>query len=133
MRKGIMDSIRTFFSPTTTGIISIKEENYYDYVNRNYNEDSVQSSQTESEDGISNDNRMDPLLKEAARLIVKEQIGSTSLIQRRFGIGYNRASRIMDELEKVGVVSHAYNSQPRDVLIQDEKSIESKLADFCTK
>ena len=102
-------------------------------MNRNYNEDSVQSSQTESEDGISNDNRMDPLLKEAARLIVKEQIGSTSLIQRRFGIGYNRASRIMDELEKVGVVSHAYNSQPRDVLIQDEKSIESKLADFCTK
>jgi len=129
-RKSILDSIRAFFSPSTTGIIPLKEDEKY--MNSSWNESDQKKNHTEKEDSIFNDNMADPLFKEAARLIVKEQIGSTSLIQRRLGIGYNRASRIMDELEKAGVVSHIYNSRPRDVLIQDETSIENLLAEFCT-
>ena len=48
--------------------------------------------------------RLDPLFEDAARLIVYQQQGSTSLIQRKFAIGYNRAGRIMDQLEKAGIV-----------------------------
>ena len=71
---------------------------------------------------------MDPLFEDAARLIVVQQSGSTSLIQRKFSIGYNRAGRLMDQLEKAGVVGQAHGSKPREVLIQDEMSLESLLS-----
>jgi S-DNA-T family DNA segregation ATPase FtsK/SpoIIIE len=56
---------------------------------------------------------------------VHEQSGSTSLIQRKFAIGYNRAGRLMDMLEKAGIVGQAHGSKPREVLIQDELSLEN--------
>ncbi len=67
---------------------------------------------------------LDPLFEEAARLIIVKQQGSTSLIQRKFSIGFNRAGRLMDQLERVGVVGPAQGSKPRDVLIQDEASLQ---------
>ena len=70
---------------------------------------------------------LDPLFEDAARLIVINQSGSTSLIQRKFAIGYNRAGRLMDQLEKAGVVGAAMGSKPRDVLIQDEVSLNNLL------
>ena len=71
---------------------------------------------------------LDPLFEEAARLIVMNQDGSTSLIQRKFAIGYNRAGRLMDQLEKAGIVGAAHGSKPRDVLIMDEMSLEILLS-----
>jgi S-DNA-T family DNA segregation ATPase FtsK/SpoIIIE len=74
--------------------------------------------------------RLDPLFEEAARLIVIHQQGSTSLIQRKFAIGYNRAGRLMDQLEKAGIVGSTQGSKPRDVLIMDEQSLEMLLNNF---
>lgn len=71
---------------------------------------------------------LDPYFEDAARIIVHEQCGSTSLIQRKFAIGYNRAGRLMNQLEKAGVVGAAHGSMPRDVLIKDENSLENLLA-----
>ena len=71
---------------------------------------------------------LDPLFEDAARLIVINQSGSTSLIQRKFAIGYNRAGRLMDQLEKAGVVCAAMGSKPREVMIQDENSLNNLLA-----
>lgn len=68
---------------------------------------------------------MDPLFEEAARAIVLSQQGSTSMIQRRFSIGYNRAGRLMDQMEKAGIVGATQGSKPREVLIQDETSLEN--------
>ena len=70
---------------------------------------------------------LDPLFEDAARLIVMNQSGSTSLIQRKFAIGYNRAGRLMDQLEKAGVVGAAMGSKPREVMIQDEMSLNNLL------
>ena len=72
-------------------------------------------------------NDRDPLFDEAARLIVVHQQGSTSLIQRKFSIGYNRAGRLMDQLEAAGIVGPVQGSKPRDVFISDEYSLEKLL------
>lgn len=69
----------------------------------------------------------DPLFDEAARLIVIQQQGSTSLIQRKFAIGYNRAGRLMDQLEAAGIVGPFEGSKARQVLIPDEYSLEQLL------
>jgi S-DNA-T family DNA segregation ATPase FtsK/SpoIIIE len=71
---------------------------------------------------------LDPMFEDAARLIVQSGSGSTSLIQRKFSIGYNRAGRLMDLMEKAGVVGAAHGSKPREVLIQDEMSLEQLLS-----
>ena len=73
---------------------------------------------------------LDPLFEDAARLIVMTQDGSTSLIQRKFAIGYNRAGRLMDQLEKAGIVGAAHGSRPREVLIMDEMSLENLLSQW---
>ena len=73
---------------------------------------------------------LDPLFEDAARVIALSQSGSTSLIQRKFSIGYNRAGRIMDQMEKAGIVGVASGSKPREVLIQDEMSLENLLTNF---
>lgn len=75
-------------------------------------------------------NDRDPLFEEAARLIVVHQQGSTSLIQRKFSIGYNRAGRLMDQLEVAGIVGPTQGSKPRDVLIGDEYSLEKIFSQF---
>lgn len=73
---------------------------------------------------------LDPLFEDAARLIVLNQSGSTSLIQRKFAIGYNRAGRLMDQLEKAGIVGAAMGSKPREVMIQDEMSLNNHLSNL---
>jgi S-DNA-T family DNA segregation ATPase FtsK/SpoIIIE len=69
----------------------------------------------------------DPLFEEAARLIVQNQVGSTSLIQRRMKLGYNRAGRLMDQLEAAGVVGTNQGSKARDVLIKTEVELDNHL------
>lgn len=69
----------------------------------------------------------DPLFEEAARLIVLNQLGSTSLIQRKMKLGYNRAGRLMDQLEAAGVVGPGMGSKPRDVLIKTEMELDQYL------
>ena len=81
-----------------------------------------------SEDKDVDMQHLDPLFEDAARLIVINQSGSTSLIQRKFAIGYNRAGRLMDQLEKAGVVGAAMGSKPREVMIQDEVSLNNLLS-----
>lgn len=71
-----------------------------------------------------NPNEKDPLFEEVARMVVNSQIGSTSNIQRKFNIGYNRAGRLMDQLEGSGVVGPQGGSKPREVLIKDMMSLE---------
>lgn len=71
--------------------------------------------------------KRDALFEEAARLIVRHQQGSTSLIQRKFSIGYNRAGRIVDQLEAAGIVGPFEGSKARQVLYQDEYSLEQYL------
>lgn len=81
-------------------------------------------------EGGSNDvdmTSLDPLFEEAARMIVTTQQGSTSMIQRKFSIGYNRAGRLMDQLEKAGIVGAAQGSKPREVLCVDETDLEMRL------
>jgi S-DNA-T family DNA segregation ATPase FtsK/SpoIIIE len=69
----------------------------------------------------------DDFFSDAARLVVKHQQGSTSLIQRRLKLGYNRAGRIIDQLEKAGIVGSFQGSKAREVLVQDEYSLEQIL------
>jgi len=69
----------------------------------------------------------DPLFDDAARLIVLHQQGSTSLIQRKLKLGYNRAGRIIDQLEAAGIVGAFEGSKAREVLVQDENSLEQLL------
>ena len=89
------------------------------------------TNDSEGEYGGGNDvdlNHLDPLFEDAAHHIVMSQSGSTSLIQRKFAIGYNRAGRLMDQLEKAGIVGAAMGSKPREVLIQDEVSLENLIS-----
>ncbi len=78
------------------------------------------------------DNR-DPMFEEAARLIVMHQQGSTSLIQRKLKLGYNRAGRIIDQLEAAGIVGPFEGSKAREVLIPDDYSLEQFLSNMDDK
>ena len=85
------------------------------------------SEDSSSEVGDIDMGRLDPLFEDAARLVVIHQQGSTSLIQRKFAIGYNRAGRIMDQLEKAGIVGPTQGSKARDVLCIDDNDLEMRL------
>ena len=74
--------------------------------------------------------KFDPMFAEAARLVVVNQSGSTSLIQRKFSIGYNRAGRLMDQLEATGIVGKADGSKPRPVLVTDEVQLDRILETY---
>ena len=71
---------------------------------------------------------IDPLFVDAAVLVVQTQQGSTSLIQRRMKLGYNRAGRIMDQLSEFGIVGKANGSKPREVLMKTEAQLRDLLA-----
>ena len=85
------------------------------------------------DDDIGNSNsevdlkKRDPLFEEAARLVVQHQQGSTSLIQRRMQLGYNRAGRIIDQLEAAGIVGPFEGSKAREVIVQDPQTLEQIL------
>lgn len=70
---------------------------------------------------------LDSLFEEAARLVVVHQQGSTSLIQRKFSIGFNRAGRLMDQLERAGIVGPTRGSKPREVFCTDEVELDAKI------
>lgn len=72
----------------------------------------------------------DPLFEDAARLIVSSQMGSTSLIQRRMKLGYNRAGRLMDQLEAAGIVGANQGSKARDVVVKSEMELDDILQSF---
>jgi S-DNA-T family DNA segregation ATPase FtsK/SpoIIIE len=69
----------------------------------------------------------DELFDDAARLIVRHQQGSVSLLQRRLKVGYSRAARLVDELESAGIVGPYDGSKARDVLVETEEQLESLL------
>jgi S-DNA-T family DNA segregation ATPase FtsK/SpoIIIE len=73
---------------------------------------------------------LDDMFEDAARLIVQNQHGSTSMIQRRLKLGYNRAGRIMDQLEAMGIVGPSEGSKAREVLIYDEIELNKYLGDL---
>ncbi len=84
------------------------------------------SDGSDSSDEVDLKNR-DELFDDAARIVVLNQTGSTSSIQRKFSIGYNRAGRIMDQLEAAGIVGVNAGSKAREVLVQDEGTLEQIL------
>jgi S-DNA-T family DNA segregation ATPase FtsK/SpoIIIE len=82
----------------------------------------------EDGDGLDVDmQNLDPMFEEVARLVVQTQQGSTSMIQRKFSIGYNRAGRLMDQLEAAGIVGAAHGSKPREVLCISEEDLQFRL------
>ena len=74
--------------------------------------------------------RLDPMFEECARLIVTSQQGSTSMLQRTFSIGYNRAGKIMDQMQKAGIVGAQIGAKPRDVLVQDLNTLTNIINSY---
>ena len=79
--------------------------------------------------GLSEDER-DPMFEEAARIIVTSQVGSTSMLQRKLKLGYNRAGRLMDQLEQAGVVGPNLGSKAREVTFKDISELERFLGNL---
>jgi len=73
---------------------------------------------------------LDDMFEDAARLIISQQHGSTSMIQRRLKLGYNRAGRIVDQMEQLGIVGPAQGSKPREVLVYDEQELTRFIDDL---
>ncbi len=91
--------------------------------------------EAESEDDEGNDSKFDlgkrdTMFEEAAKLLVTTQQGSTSIIQRKLGLGYNRAGRIVDQLEAAGIIGPHEGSKPRQVLISDPTHLEQILREI---
>ena len=74
--------------------------------------------------------RLDPMFEECAKLVVSSQQGSTSMLQRNYSIGYNRAGKIMDQLQKAGIVGAQIGAKPREVLVQDLVSLENIISNY---
>jgi len=83
-----------------------------------------------SEFGDVDMDKLDPLFEKAAHLLVSIQQGSTSKIQREFSIGYNRAGRIMDQMEKAGIVGPSEGSKAREVLFKDSLMLDEFLKNY---
>ncbi len=83
--------------------------------------------------GVTDLSDRDSMFEEAARLVVRHQQGSTSLIQRKLKLGYNRAGRLIDQLEAAGIVGAFEGSKAREVLILDEYSLEQLLNELNTR
>jgi len=73
---------------------------------------------------------LDDMFEDASRLIIQQQHGSTSMIQRRLKLGYNRAGRIMDQMEQLGIVGPSQGSKPREVLVYDEMELTRFIDDL---
>ena len=72
-------------------------------------------------------NEIDPMFAEAARIVIINQQGSASLLQRKLKLGYNRAGRIVDQLEGMGIIGAFQGSKAREVLFSDIESLEEFL------
>ncbi|MGB2228236.1 MAG: DNA translocase FtsK [Flavobacteriales bacterium] len=86
---------------------------------------------SESSGGIDQEDR-DPMFEDAARVLVMHQQGSTSLLQRKLKLGYNRAGRLIDQLEAAGIIGPFEGSKARKVLVSDEASLEQLLQSSST-
>ena len=84
----------------------------------------------ESGGGMIDMQNIDPMFREAATMVVNSQRGSTSDLQRRLGMGYARAGRVMDQLEAAGVVGPQEGSKPRQVLVSDMKELDDLMSHF---
>ena len=87
----------------------------------------------EGSGGLVDMKALDERFEEAARMIVINQRGSTSDLQRRLGMGYAKAGRVMDQLEAAGIVGPQNGAKPREVLIKDVAELEEVLAHFMEK
>jgi S-DNA-T family DNA segregation ATPase FtsK/SpoIIIE len=87
----------------------------------------IDPNSKESGDEFFSDGERDDLFEEAARVIVQNQIGSTSLIQRRLKLGYNRAGRLMDQLQEAGIVGDNVGTKSREVKFKTESELEQYL------
>lgn len=87
----------------------------------------IDPSSENQDKGNYDDDERDVLFEDAAHVIVSNQVGSTSMIQRRLKLGYNRAGRIMDQLEAAGIVGPNLGSKPRDVYCKSEAELEQYL------
>ena len=94
--------------------------------NNNYYEQLESDTHFEYHGDLDVDDR-DALFEDAARIVVESQFGSTSMIQRKLKIGYNRAGRLMDQLEDAGIVGPSQGSKPRQVKLPDEMALEDFL------
>lgn len=110
-------------------------ENITDFIGsqRAYPEAFLLPEYADEQDVIANDidlNDRDELFEDAARIIVQTQQGSTSLLQRKLKLGYNRAGRIIDQLEAVGIVGAFEGSKAREVKVANEFALEQFLRDL---
>ena len=86
---------------------------------------SLYDKKKETSSGVSSD--LDPMFEDAAKVIVRHQQGSVSLLQRRLKLGYSRAARIVDQLEEAGIVGPNDGSKARSVLVENEEQLETIL------
>jgi S-DNA-T family DNA segregation ATPase FtsK/SpoIIIE len=89
-----------------------------------------ESQDGETSGGTIDMQNIDPMFEEAARMVVTSQKGSTSDLQRRLGMGYARAGRVMDQLEAAGIVGPQDGAKPRKVLVADIQELEELMASF---
>jgi S-DNA-T family DNA segregation ATPase FtsK/SpoIIIE len=87
----------------------------------------IDPNSKESSDEFYVDGERDDLFEDAARVIVQNQMGSTSLIQRRLKLGYNRAGRLMDQLQEAGIVGDNIGTKAREVKFKTESELEQYL------
>lgn len=123
LAENFANEFRKYLSLFTSFPEEFKTHKNIDKMNDNYVVD---------HDSLSNED-LDPLFEDAARLIVMYQEGSTALIQRKLKIGYNRAGRIIDQLEAVGIIGAFDGTRAREVLITDEHSLEKFLDNLKTR
>ena len=89
-----------------------------------------ESQDGETSGGTIDMQNIDPLFEDAARMVVTSQKGSTSDLQRRLGMGYARAGRVMDQLEGAGIVGPQEGSKPRQVLVTNFEELDEILSHF---
>jgi S-DNA-T family DNA segregation ATPase FtsK/SpoIIIE len=116
-----IDSTGSSIFKLTDLAISYFPNHFYPWIKENI--EFFKESKNEEFDLLNRDN----LFEDAARLIVQHQVGSTSLLQRRMKLGYNRAGRLMDQLEIAGIVGPSKGASPRDVFVKNEVQLMSIL------
>jgi tetratricopeptide (TPR) repeat protein len=112
-------------------LLAVKVSNDYNNLFAKYqSKEKINASNIDDNTDFELDEK-DPLFEDAARLIVQNQLGSTSLIQRRMKLGYNRAGRIIDQLEAAEIIGPSQGSKPREVLIKTEEELQQILDNLC--